>query len=144
MITEIKTGAILIAAGTHVPASFQMEGPTYVQGWQLVHRLDRSGLQQTVSQIGWKLFSFDDLAERRVFGFDDNQAIQEAIRRIVATMRTKSFNCLEIKQVELRRCLGFPYVLVTAHSWHIQARSAQAANNCSTDNSPRLLVQARA
>jgi hypothetical protein len=121
---NIQTGTILIAEGTHVPASIQTENKAYVQGWQVASRLDHSGLLQTIRLTGWKLFSFDATYERWVFGFDDNKAIREAIRRIVATIRPKSFNCLEIKQVETRRCFGLPYVLVAAHSWHIQAGSA--------------------
>lgn len=128
MTPEIQTGSILIAAGTHVPASLPMEADAYVQGWQVVNHLDGRGLRQTISQAGWKLFFFDELFERRVFGFDDKQTVREAIRRIVATIQTKSFNCLEIKRIETRRCLGFPYVMVSAHSWHIQSGSTMAAN----------------
>ena len=124
MSNEIQNGTILIAQGTWLPGSIQMEDQAYVQGWQIARRLDQNGLLRLNRLAGWKLFSFDTTIERRVFGFDGNQAIQKAIRRIVATIRAKSFNCLEIEQVERRRCLGFPYVLVSAHSWHIQASSA--------------------
>lgn len=128
MEQEIQTGTILIAEGTLVPTRIQTTARDYVQGWRVVRHLDRGELSQTMRLAGWKLFSFDAILEQRVFGFDDSKTIQEAIRRIVATIRTKSFNCLEIKQVETRRCLGFPYVLVSAHSWHIQASSALTAN----------------
>lgn len=124
MSNEIKNGTILIAQGMQVPASIQTEDKAYVQGWQIASRMDQNGLLHLNRLAGWKLFSFDTKIEMRVFGFDDNKAIREAIRRIVATIRAKSFNCLEIKQVEMRRCLGLPYVLVSAYSWHIQASSA--------------------
>lgn len=120
MKPEIQIGAILIAEGAQVSSLIQTTGPHYVQGWQIASQLNRGRLLQTIHRAGWKLFSFDAIFERRVFGFDDNEAVREAIWRIVATIRTKSFNCLEITQIEPRRCLGFPYVLVSAHSWHIQ------------------------
>ncbi len=128
MKQEIQTGAILIAQGAQVPASIQTAEKAYVQGWQVANHLDRGALIRTIRLAQWKLFSSDATVEMRVFGFDDNKTTREAIRRIVASIRAQSFNCLEIKQVEMRRCLGFPYVLVSAHSWHIQAGSARAAN----------------
>lgn len=128
MSREIQNGTILIAQGAQVPVSIQMEEESYVEGWQLTSRLDQTGLLRLNHCAGWKLFFFDPTVERRVFGFDDNKAIREAIRRIVATIRAKSFNCLEIKRVEMRRCLGFPFVLVAARSWHIQASSALIAD----------------
>lgn len=128
MKPEIQPGRILIAQGALIPASIQREDKVYVQGWQLANHLNRGELIRTIRLAEWKLFSQDATVEMQVFGFDDNKAIHKAIRRIVATIRAKSFNCLEIKQVEMRRCLGFPYVLVSAHSWHIQASAAMAAN----------------
>lgn len=125
---EIQTGAILIAQGTSVPVAIQTKDEAYVQGWQVARRLDRRRLIQTMRRAGWKLFSHDAILEIRVFGFDDNKTIRAAIRRIVATIRAKSFNCLEIKQVQRRRCFGFPYVLVSAHSWHIQEGAVLATS----------------
>ena len=116
----IQTGAILIAEGTRLPTSIQTGTTSYVQGWQLANNLDRKGLTQTIRQAGWKLFYLASTLEIQVFGFNDHKALQKAIKRIAANVRSKSFNCLEIKQVEMRRYLGFPCVFVSAHSWHIQ------------------------
>ena len=127
MSNVIQNGTILIAEGAQVPVSIQTVDIVDVQGWQVARRLDQNGLVRLNRLAGWKIFSFDATLEKRVFGFDDNKAIREAIRRIVATIRAKSFNCLEIKHVERRHCLGFPYVSVSAHSWHIQVSSAMTA-----------------
>jgi hypothetical protein len=125
--TFLPRGAILIAEGARVPASIQTGAKAYIQGWQLANNLDRRGLTQTIRQAGWKLFSLEATFERWVFGFNDQQAVRKAIKRIAAPIRAQSFNCLEIKRVETRRFLGFPYVLVAAHSWHIQENLALAS-----------------
>ena len=120
METFIQTGSILIADGTRIPTSFQTQAKTPVSGWQLVHNLDRRGLTQSIGQAGGKLFDLNTALETLVFGFNHRKALHKAINHLVANVRAKSFNCLEIQQVEARRCLGFPYLFVTAHSWHIQ------------------------
>ncbi len=120
MDTFIQTGSILIADGARIPTSFQTEAKTHVPGWQLVHNLDRRGLTQTIRQAGGKLFDLDTTLETLAFGFNQRKALHKAVNRLVANVRAKSFNCLEIQQVEARRCLGFPYLFVAAHSWHIQ------------------------
>ncbi|MBS1810784.1 MAG: hypothetical protein JST84_21650 [Acidobacteria bacterium] len=120
MSTTIKSGALLIAEGAILPQSFHIAATAYIPGWQLATNVNRSALTQTVHQAGWKLFHLSTKLEMLVFGFNDQDTVRKAIKRITANVRAKSFNCLEIKKVETRRLLGFPYIVVSAYSWHIQ------------------------
>jgi hypothetical protein len=124
MNTSIQKGSILIADGTRIPTSFHTESGTSVPGWQLVQNLDRHSLMQTIRQAGGKLFDRDTAVETLAFGFNYRRTLYKAINQLVGNIRAKSFNCLEIQQVEARRCLGFPYLFVSAHSWHIQESKA--------------------
>lgn len=124
MNTSIQKGSILIADGARIPMCFDTKSGTSVPGWQLVQNLDRKGLLQTIRQAGGKLFDLDTALETLVFGFNHRKALHKAINYLVANIRAKSFNCLEIEQVEARRCLGIPYLFVSAHSWHIQEAAA--------------------
>lgn len=122
----LKNGTLLIAEGTILPQSFETQTNAYVPGWHLATNINRGALAQTIDQAGWKLFHLSTKLEMLVFGFNDQDAVRKAIKRIAANVRAKSFNCLEIKQVETRRLLGFPYLVVSAYSWHIQQRVALA------------------
>ena len=55
------------------------------------------------------------------YGADQERATDKALKRILASLKTQRFNCLEITQVTAKRFLGLPYVSVSAHSRHIQA-----------------------
>jgi len=54
------------------------------------------------------------------FGADEKQVTGKAIKRIIASLKAKNFNCLEITHVAAKRFLGLPYVSVSAHSRHVQ------------------------
>lgn len=124
MAGSIMAGSITIADGAGVPTSFQTAPKTSVPGWQLFYNLDRRGLLQTIRQAGGNLFKLDTTLETQVFGFNHRKALHKAINHLVANIRAKSFNCLEIQQVKARRCLGLPYLFVSDHSWHIQENVA--------------------
>lgn len=126
MNTSIQKGSILIADGTRIPTSFHTEAGTPVLGWQLVQNLDRHSLLRTIGQAGGKLFDRGTAVETWAFGFNYRRTLHKAINYLVGNIRTKSFNCLEIQQVEARRCLGFPYLFVSVHSWHIQESNASS------------------
>lgn len=122
MNEKIANGAIIIALGPRLPVPLQPQDRAFVEGRQYSRWLDPNGSMRRDRLTGWNVLSVHTTIEMRVLGFDDNKAIHEANHHIVA----RCFNCLEVERVESLRCLGIPYVLVAAHSWHIQAGSARA------------------
>lgn len=53
-------------------------------------------------------------------GSDLEKTTRKAVRKVIASMKSDRFNCLEITQVAEKRFLGLPYVRVSAHLRHIQ------------------------
>ena len=121
MANTIKMGTILIAEGTLLPKSLLFDSEPYAHGWRLVQNLDSYGVNQKISQAGWNFFYMAGMLKASVFGFDEEKATRQAIKQVIANMKSKYFNCLEITQVAEKRFLGLPYVSVSAHSRHIQA-----------------------
>src|ERR671924_251116 len=99
MTEAIKTGAILIAEGILLPKSLLFESEPYAHGWRVIQNLDSHGMNQKISQAGWNFFYIAGLRTASVFGFDQEKATRRAIRQLIANMRSKYFNCLEITQV---------------------------------------------
>lgn len=120
MEEKIKTGTLLIADGTTLPESMQLETEPYAYGWRLVKNFDIKGFRQIINQAGWNFFYIAGAIETSAFGSDEKKTTRKAIKQLMAKLRSKNFNCLEITQVESRRSLGVPYVSVSAHSRHIQ------------------------
>ncbi len=120
MTDTIKTGTILIAEGAHLPESLLFESEPYTYGWRLVKNLDSNGVDQIISKAGWNFFYIAGVIETNVFGPDEKKTTRKAIKQVIANLKPKGFNCLEIKQVAAKRFLGLPCVRVSAHSRHIQ------------------------
>ena len=124
MADTIKVRTILITEGALLPESFLLESEPYGYGWRLVKNLDSNGLDQIISQAGWNFFYIAGLIETNAFGSDEKKTTREAIRRIIANLKSKNFNRLEITRVAAKRSLGLLYVNVSAQSRHIQEGQA--------------------
>jgi hypothetical protein len=124
MADTIKTGTILIAEGALLPESLLLESEPYAYGWRLVKNLDSNGLDQIISQAGWNFFYIAGGIETTVFGFDEKKITRKAIKQVIANLKSKNFNCLEIERVVAKRSFGLPYMSVSAHSRHIQKSQA--------------------
>lgn len=116
----IKSGDLLIAEGANLPESMQLETEPYAYGWRLVKNFDLKEFRQIINQAGWNFFYIAGAIETNAFGSDEKKTTRKAIKQLIAKLKAKNFNCLEITQVETRRSLGMPYVSVSAHSRHIQ------------------------
>jgi hypothetical protein len=120
MTDTIKTGTILIAEGAILPESLLFESEPYAHGWRLVKNLDSHGFNRIVGQVGWNLFYIGGVIETNAFGSDEKKTTRKAVKQVIAKLKSKNFNCLEITQVTAKRSMGLPYVSVSAHSRHIQ------------------------
>jgi len=54
-------------------------------------------------------------------GFNAENRLRKAVRRIIAEVDGQKCNCMEITSVAAKTFLGIPYVTVVAHSRHIQS-----------------------
>lgn len=124
MTDQIKPGDLLLAVGTLLPISMQSpeqyEGALFIPSWNWVKNLDSNGLDRLLSKAGWNFFYLAGGVEMIAFGPNQEQATGKALRRIIAHLKAKNFNCLEITHVAARRFLGWPYVSVSAHARHVQ------------------------
>jgi squalene cyclase len=120
MADPIKTGTILIAEGALLPESMPLQSEPYAYGWRLVKNIDSDGLDQIIREAGWNFFYIAGVIETKAFGSDEKKTTRKAIKQVIANLKSKNFNCLEITRVVAKRSLGLPYVSVSAHSRHIQ------------------------
>jgi hypothetical protein len=124
MADTIKMRTILITDGALLPESLMLESAPYGYGWRLVKNLDSNGLDQIISQAGWNFFYIAGLIETKAFGSDEKKTTRKAIKRIIANLKSKNLNYLEITRVTAKQSLGLLYVSVSAHSRHIQEGQA--------------------
>ena len=120
MKDTIKTGSIMMQAGTLIPESLRLEAEPYWHGWEMIQDCDGDVLDQKVRRAGWGFFFMAENIQAMVFGFVGKKTVRRAVQRVLGKVKLSKFNCLEITEISARCFLGFPYVLVSAHSRHIQ------------------------
>jgi hypothetical protein len=120
MADKIKTGTILIEEGVLLPESLRFESEAYSTGWRLVKNLDGHGLDRKIREVGWTFFYMAGEANATVVGSDLEKTTRRAVKKVIASMKSDSFNCLEIGRATVRRFLGIRYVTISAHPRHIQ------------------------
>jgi hypothetical protein len=120
MAETISKGTILIKAGIFLPDALRFESEPCATGWRLVKNLDGYGLGRKISEAGWTFFWLAGEIGATLFGFDGQKTVRRAVQRILANLKSREFNSLEITRVASKRFLGLPYASASAHSRHIQ------------------------
>jgi len=57
-----------------------------------------------------------------VFGANRPETVRRAVKAILLKQAKQEFNSLEVTEVAPKRIWGLPFLMVTAHSRHIQER----------------------
>lgn len=120
MRDAIVAGTILIERAAPMPDSWLPQGGPYSNGWICVGKADRSRLEANIHKAGWTFFYLAGEIKATVFGFDGQETVAKAAKRLIADVKARRLNCLEITRVATRSFLGVPYATITGHARHIQ------------------------
>jgi hypothetical protein len=116
-----RTGTILIRTGTPLPPGLILETEAFLPGWDAVKKLDGYGLVRRMQELNWNLFYLAGEIRATVVGRRNDAATRKAVKQVLAKLKGRKFNTLEITKVATSRFFGVPYLRVFAHSRHIQA-----------------------
>jgi len=120
MADKITAGTILIREGACLPDSLRFESEPVSNGWRLIRNLDGYGLTQKIREAGWTFVRMASECKATAMGFDRQKTPWRAVKRSLAKLKSKGFNCLEITEFTLEHFLGLLYVNVNARPRHIQ------------------------
>jgi hypothetical protein len=120
MAEKINAGTILIKEGTLLPEGVQLESDPYLKGWRLVKSPGSSGIDLKLREAGWTFFYTAGEVDAMAFGSKSEKTTQRAVQKVIAKIKSDTFNCVEISQVAAKGFRGLPYVTVAAHPRHIQ------------------------
>ena len=119
MTAAIAAGDILVEGGAHLPNSLTVPGESSLPGWSAV-KSDRPTFEKAIRDAGWTLFFMAGDIKATVFGFDRQQTLRSALKKLVAVVKSQGCNSIEITQVREKSFLKVPYVSVWAHMRHLQ------------------------
>jgi hypothetical protein len=115
-------GTTFVQRGLLLPAELGMESDTYSHRWQIASPKAAEGLERRARAMGWSLFFLAGENRALVLGHADSRRgrFHRAIDRLLATTRTRDFNCMQVTEISERSLLGVPYTVLHAHACHLQ------------------------
>jgi hypothetical protein len=119
MTDTITAGNILVAGGTYLPQALLLQSESDSNGWAAIKDV-RATFETTVQEAGWTFFFMAGEIKTTVFGFDHQEALRVALKRLIADVKSQHCNSIEITQVTSKSFLYVPYVSVFAHARHLQ------------------------
>jgi hypothetical protein len=128
MTDAIAAGSILIEEGAHLPDSLPLPGELGSNGWTALNGA-RSTFEKDIREAGWTFFFMAGEIQATVFGFDRQKTLGAALQRLIATVKSRECNSIEITRVTGKSFLGVPYVTVSAHPRHLQKGLVFAAES---------------
>lgn len=122
-LATIRRGSLLVTNTTIFPPLVALESKPCAIGWRLLKSVNSQEMKELIAQAGWHFFYLATERKTTVWGWNEGEALQKALRRITAQAEETEYNCLEIKEVDARRLLGISFVQVTARSRQIQGQT---------------------
>ena len=120
MSPTVEVGTVLIEDRPLITQFLGLETGPCSGNWSVVKALDGVALDRKIHAAGWNFFFMAAEVKVMFFGVLATRKIQSALKRILAKVRPQNFNALEVTGIIAKRFLGVPYVILYAHSRHIQ------------------------
>jgi hypothetical protein len=119
MTDAIVAGNILIDEGAHLPNALLLPGEPDSNGWAALNGA-RSTFEKEIREAGWTFFFMAGEMRATVFGFDRQKTLGAALKRLIAKVKSRDCNSIEIARVTYKTFLRMRYVTVFAHPRHLQ------------------------
>ena len=120
MPPTVHVGAILMKDWPEIKELLGLECEPYSGQWTLLKALDVWAFDRKIHAAGWNLFYMAAEVKVMFFGSLGATKVHNALKRILEKVKQEHFNGLEVTAIVTRYFLGVPYVIVSAHSRHMQ------------------------
>jgi hypothetical protein len=117
---DLKSGSVMMRAGTATPERLEIESEDFCEGWDRVRNCEAGVLDKQLRSAGWCLVFLAEPLQAIAIGPPEQETVQQATMKLLGRAGPQMFNCVEVTDIEYRRCVGVPYVHVTGHARHIQ------------------------
>ncbi len=111
---------VLIRDGALLPPDMMIESEPFLPGWRVVKHLDGHSLNQKIKAANWNFVHLAGEYKTRVVGRAYAGTLRKGVTRILAGLRGRKFNSLEITAVVLKRFVGLAFMSISANRRHIQ------------------------
>ena len=117
-----ETGIILIRDGALLPPNFLVESENFLPGWRILKHLGGYTFNRKIREANWSFVRLTGEYKAKAVGRAYPGILRKAVLRILAGLRGRKFNSLEVNVVVLKHFVGLAFLTITANRRHIQDR----------------------
>jgi len=117
-----ETGIILIRDGALLPPNFLVESENFLPGWRMLKHVDGYTFNRRIREANWNFVRLTGEYKAKAVGRAYPGILRKAVLRILAGLRGRKFNSLEVNVVVLKRFIGLAFLTISANRRHIQDR----------------------
>jgi hypothetical protein len=114
------TKMILFRENALLPPDLATESEFFVPGWRIVKNLDGYALQRKLKESNWNFAHMAGEGKARVVGRAQHETLLKGVKMILAELRGRRFNSLEITVVTMKRFFGLTYLNIVASPRHFE------------------------
>jgi hypothetical protein len=115
---------LLVREGAELPPDVATESQTFLSGWRVVKDFDNYVLRRKMRETNWKFLRLHGSKEARLMGRRRQEILRRGVAQILAELKGRKFNSLEITVLASRSFLGLIFLNIAVSLRHFQRNTA--------------------
>jgi len=115
---------LLVRDGAELPPDLATESETFLPGWRVVKNFDNYALRRKIRETNWSFLQLRGGKETRVMGCARREILRKGVAQILAGLKGRKFNSLEITVLGSKSFLGLISLNIAANLRHFQYNTA--------------------
>jgi hypothetical protein len=115
---------LLVREGAQLPPDLATESETFLPGWRVVKNFDNYSLRRKIRGTNWSFLQLRGGRETRVMGHARQKILRRGVAQILAELKGRKFNSLEITVLVSKSFLGVIFLNIAVNLRHFQYNTA--------------------
>lgn len=115
---------LLVREGAELPPDLPTENAAFLPGWRVVKTFDNYALRQRMREANWRFLQLRGGKETRVMGLGRQEILRRGVARILADLKGRKFNSLEITVLASKSFLRVIFLNIAVNLRHFQCNTA--------------------
>lgn len=111
---------LLVREGAELPPDLPTENAAFLPGWRAVKNFDNYALRQKIRETNWCFLQLRGGKETRVMGRARQEILRRGVAQILADLKGRKFNSLEITVLGSKSILGVIFLNIAVNLRHFQ------------------------
>ena len=118
---------LLVREGAELPPDLATESETFLPGWRVVKNFDNYALRRKIRETNWSFLQLRGGKETKVMGCARREILRKGVAQILAGLKGRKFNSLEITVSVSKSFLGMLFLNIAVNLRHFQYNAPASA-----------------